>query len=808
MTGDAPNARWRLGDVVFDPADGSVWRDGQRHDLTPKVLAILNTLLEAAPRTVTKEQLLDTVWPDAVVAEAALTQRMRDLREALGDDARTPRFIETVARRGYRLVAPVERLADPVEPAPATPQDGAPAPALTPAQGPGPRRRWGSWLASALVVLGALGALALWQRARPEQVPAAPPTAIPSPFVPRRTAAVLAPIGEPARAETAWVGAALAEMLSTELGAGGTLRTVSPASFAEAARELGLGAGVPAPADLRRLRALLGLDLLVTGKLGVSPPGVPPEAALDLDIREAATGAVLASFRVSGPLAALPDLAGRAGSRLRQLCGVPALPPAQATQVRRLHPDGVEATRLYAEGISRLQTFEFAAAVAALERAAAAEPQSVPIRAALAHALGWAGQSGRARTELAQALEHAASVPRELQLVIESDYREMTGEWRRAVEITRSLHVLYPDNLAYGLSLATLLASHGQADEAEHVLAELRQLPDPLGQDPRIDLAEAWMHESDLTAKLAAASRAAERARVLGARLLLASARIQQGRAYRGLGKPEEALAAFVEAWRLREAAGETSGVGKALRHVAAVERDRGHLEEAATHLASAVAIARRLGELGQLVGVLRDQVALAVDRGAFGEAATHLDDARAVSAGRTFSEETAHLAAEAARLKLLADLPSGSAAMAREAIRASQAEHLTVVEARARALLARALLAAGKPNEAAAEATAAARLAASTDDRAVRLEVATVAALVGLAHADLTATRPQLEQALAEAPGAPVGLRLEAEAVLARCSQASGNVEAARATLRDVADRAARLGFRPVAEAARRAHP
>ena len=70
MTGDAPNARWRLGDVVFDPADGSVWRDGQRHDLTPKVLAILNTLLEAAPCTVTKEQLLDTVWPDAVVAEA------------------------------------------------------------------------------------------------------------------------------------------------------------------------------------------------------------------------------------------------------------------------------------------------------------------------------------------------------------------------------------------------------------------------------------------------------------------------------------------------------------------------------------------------------------------------------------------------------------------------------------------------------------------------------------------------------------------------------------------------------------------
>lgn len=791
---------------MFDPADGSVWREGQRHDLTPKALAILNVLVEAAPRTVTKEQLLDAVWPEAVVAEAALTQRVRDLREALGDDARTPRFIETVARRGYRLIAPVERLADREEElVPPAPRE-APVPATTPGRAGAPWRARARWAAAALVGLTALGALALWQRSQPDRVPAAPPTPIPSPFVPRRTAAVLAPTGEPARAETAWVGAALAEMLSTELGAGGTLRTVSPTSLAEAARELGIGAGVPAPADLRRLRALLGLDLLVTGRFEVSPPGVPPEAALDLDIREATTGAVLASFRVSGPLAALPDLAGRAGARLRQLCGVPALPPAQATQVRRLHPDGVEAARLYAEGIARMQTFEFAAAVAALERASAAEPQSVPIRAALAHALGWSGQSGRARTELAGALEHAASAPRELQLAIESDYREMTGEWRRAVEITRSLHVLYPDNLAYGLSLATLLASHGQGDEAEKVLAELRQLPDLLGQDPRIDLAEAWMHETDLTAKLAAASRAAERARVLGARLLLASARIQQGRAYRGLGKPEEALAAFVEAWRLREAAGETSGVGKALRHVAAIERDRGQLPEAAAHLASATAIARRLGELGQLFGTLRDQAALAVDRGAFAEAAAHLDDARAVAAGRTLSEETAQLSVEAARLKLLAGSPAEAAELARTAVQECEVERLAVVEARARALLARALLAADKLEGAAAESAGAARLAASTDDRAVRLEVATAAALVALARTDIATARPLLEQALAEAPSAPVGLQLEAKAVLARCSLAAGNVEAARASLRDLADRAARLGFHPVAEAARRA--
>ncbi|HPW54454.1 MAG: transcriptional regulator [Thermoanaerobaculaceae bacterium] len=806
MTDDSHNARWRLGDVVFDPADGSIWREGQRHDLPPKALAILNVLLEAAPRMVTKEQLLDAVWPHAVVAEAALTQRMRDLREVLGDEARNPRFIETVARRGYRFIAPVERLADLATAAPLASASTPLAPTLTPDHGSGQRRRWELWAAAGLVALSVLGMLALWQRLRPERVPLAPPTAIPSPFVPRRTVAVLNPQGEPGRSDLNWVGAALGEMLAIELGAGGTLRTVSPTSLAEALRELGLDAGVPEPAELRRLRALLGLDLLVTGTIEVGPPGAPPETTLDLDIREAATGFVLASFREGGSLAALPDLAGRAGARLRQLCGVSPLPPAQATQIRRLHPDGIEAARLYAEGLSKMQAFEFAAAVTALERANAAEPQSVPIRAALANALAWAGQRERASTELARALEHASSAPRELQLALESDYREMTGEWQRAVEITRSLHVLYPDNLTYGLSLATLLASHGQGDEAKRVLSELRQLPEPLGVDPRIDLAEAWMHESDLTAKLAAASRAAERARVLGARLLLASARIQQGRAYRGLGKTEEALAAFVEAWRLREAAGETSGVGKALHHVAAVERDRGQLEAAATHLAPAAAIARRLGEWDQLVGVLRDRAALATDRGDLAEAAAHLADAHAVAAHRTSSVETAQLAVEDGRLRLAAGSPAEAAELARAAIRAALAEQLAVVEAQARALLARALLAGGRVEDAAAESAAAARLAACTDDRAVRLEVAIAVALVGLARADLTTARPQLEQALAEAPGAPVGLRLEAEAVLAECALAAGSAGTARASLRDVADRAARLGFRPVAETAQRA--
>jgi len=57
---------------------------------------------------VTKEALLDGVWPSANVTENALAQAMSDLRDVLGDDPSAPVYIRTVARRGYRFVAPVE----------------------------------------------------------------------------------------------------------------------------------------------------------------------------------------------------------------------------------------------------------------------------------------------------------------------------------------------------------------------------------------------------------------------------------------------------------------------------------------------------------------------------------------------------------------------------------------------------------------------------------------------------------------------------------------------------------------------------
>jgi DNA-binding winged helix-turn-helix (wHTH) protein len=77
-----------------------LYREADVIPLRPKTFALLHYLVTHAGVLVTKEALLDSVWPDAVVSEGGLTELMRELRKALGDDARMPQFIETVHGRG------------------------------------------------------------------------------------------------------------------------------------------------------------------------------------------------------------------------------------------------------------------------------------------------------------------------------------------------------------------------------------------------------------------------------------------------------------------------------------------------------------------------------------------------------------------------------------------------------------------------------------------------------------------------------------------------------------------------------------
>jgi TolB-like protein/DNA-binding winged helix-turn-helix (wHTH) protein/Tfp pilus assembly protein PilF len=160
-------AAYRVGDLVVDVSRAAVTRDGVELPLPKLSFDLLIAFIEAAPAIVSVDDLMKRVWPGLVVSPETVSQRVKLLRDALGDDSKSPRYIAGVRMRGYRLVASVARADAPI-------QDAAPR---IPPRGQAARRL--ALLAAAFLVLGlAMGAL--WDRAHDAPIASSPtPAATP-----------------------------------------------------------------------------------------------------------------------------------------------------------------------------------------------------------------------------------------------------------------------------------------------------------------------------------------------------------------------------------------------------------------------------------------------------------------------------------------------------------------------------------------------------------------------------------------------------------------------------------------------------
>jgi Tol biopolymer transport system component/DNA-binding winged helix-turn-helix (wHTH) protein len=163
---------YRFGDVCVDLKRLVITRGGAQVEIEPKAYDVLRYLLEHADRLVTKDELLESVWRDTFVTPNVLTRAVAQLRRLLGDDAREARYIETVARRGYRFIAPVSTdSVVTVSPAPEINTE-----AVTPRAN---ARGIGARLAAAVFLAAATGGVALLARL-PARHEAAEVTAVPT----------------------------------------------------------------------------------------------------------------------------------------------------------------------------------------------------------------------------------------------------------------------------------------------------------------------------------------------------------------------------------------------------------------------------------------------------------------------------------------------------------------------------------------------------------------------------------------------------------------------------------------------------
>jgi tetratricopeptide (TPR) repeat protein/TolB-like protein len=426
----------------------------------------------------------------------------------------------------------------------------------------------------------------------------------------RRAIAVMGFQNLSRRGEAAWLSPALSETLTMELASGGALRAIPGESVARMKIDLDV-ADVDSFAQdtLARIRKNIGADLLVLGSyLTVGREG-EARIRLDLRLQDAATGEVVATVTETAAESELLDLVSRTGARLRERLGVGELSPEDSASARASLPASREVVRLYAEGLDKLRLFDALGARDLLERAISADPDYALAHAALASAWSALGYDARAIAESKKALDLAGKLSREQRLAIEGSYQEMAHDWNEAAKIYKALWTVFPDNLDYGLRLAEVYSAGGKGKEALAVVGEVRSLPAPSRDDPRIDLAEvvAAGSLSDFKRQQAAAERAATKGNAQGSRLLLAQARLLEGRALYEQGQLTEAAATSREAREIYTAAGDRAGAAAALNNIASVLSDRGEVVQSTSMHREAAEIFRQIGNKKGMANALNN---------------------------------------------------------------------------------------------------------------------------------------------------------------------------------------------------------
>ena len=294
-----------FGDFTADRTSYRVFRGDQEIELTPKLLDLLFYFLDHPARLVTKDELLEGVWPDANVTDNALAQAISDLRDALGDSPAAPAYILTVARRGYRFIASVER-GDAAAPADATGDAGDPA-------------------------------------ARP--------------------LAVLDFTNVTHDRDVDWLGAGIAETVTSDLAGVGRFRVIDRWRVAAATRRAG--------DSLPDIAAALGARLLVTGSFQRSGAQLRITARVhDID-----HGGILADAKVDGPLTDVFTLQDAITAAFGRALG---FAPASRPRARSRETPHLDAYRAQTEGWLKLESLDtdlVEPAIADFEQAIGLDPR-------------------------------------------------------------------------------------------------------------------------------------------------------------------------------------------------------------------------------------------------------------------------------------------------------------------------------------------------------------------------------------------------------------------------------------------------
>ena len=418
--------------------------------------------------------------------------------------------------------------------------------------------------------------------------------------------------------ETQWVATALAELLTTEMGANGELRTLGGHEVARVRQDMGSWDGNPTTEHIARLHRQLGADLVVTGSFSLV--GMTDDGLLRVDLRlvDAATDAVVEEGGATGTPRQLFELLERASEPLRIAAGIGSLSPSESIAVRATWPSDPEAARLLADGLEFFRLSDFAASRDRFERAAAIEPEQPLIQVMLARSLDSLGFRHLASEAVEIAQANSSGLPTGLRQTIEASAFEIEGDLNRAIEIYQEIFRFHPDDLEIGLRLVLLQINISDTRAAEVTLEKLKMIEGPVSQDPRLRLAsmEILRRQGNLDEALVEVQAAADSSDAAGSKSISATARLRAAEILHQLGRIDEAQIQLVEAQHLFGSLDNNLGQGQALEAAAQLAYQRGDLATAARLQNRALEIYERLDDRLGTARVRHNLGVIGIDQG------------------------------------------------------------------------------------------------------------------------------------------------------------------------------------------------
>jgi DNA-binding winged helix-turn-helix (wHTH) protein/tetratricopeptide (TPR) repeat protein len=426
---------FRLGDWLVKPHTNTVvGPEGEAH-VEPKAMQVLSFLASRPGQIVSKQEILTDVWEGTFVSEEVLPNAVWELRKALGDDAKRPRFIQTLPKKGYRLIAPVISAA-PVE-TPSSPDD-APAP-----QGRRTRKR--PWLpAAAFVGLVAAGLLLAQSRRG-----GAPGTAGPS----ERSVLVMGFENHTSSPDLAWLTTGVPTMLRTGLAEVAGVRVVTDQL-----------SGGDSSLNRRDAARGAGASAVVLGSIFKNGS----EYRIDVQVEDVKEARILAARSARGEdvFRLMDDLTRWVRDTVR-LDATPA--PIPIPPLREMTTTSLEAFRLYNEGLEARRHLRVRDARTLLTEAVELDPGFALALMELQELARWQQDEAGYQSFRARTLEHQERLPPQKRMMLEA-----VEIWAKdpagAEQILRDVIERSPDEEDAYLQLAHLYRSNYQIDESLAVL--------------------------------------------------------------------------------------------------------------------------------------------------------------------------------------------------------------------------------------------------------------------------------------------------------------------------------------------------